>query len=69
MLRAVAADSKRSFTSLVIVSTPALHLKAAESFLETSQCTYEHNSVGVQENPDYEMWKEQISSGIGEEPD
>jgi len=33
---------------------PALRLKAAYSFLETSQCTKEHNSVEVQENPDYE---------------
>jgi len=32
-----------------------LRLKAAESFLETSQCTYEYNSVQVHKNPDYEM--------------
>jgi len=42
-------NSKRS---LVIVSTLVLHLKAAESFLVTSQCTSEHNSVEMQKNPD-----------------
>jgi len=35
----------------------------------TSQCTLEHNSVEVQKDPDYEMWKKQILSGIGEDPD
>jgi len=49
------------------VSTLVLRLKAAESFLETSHCVYEHNSVEVQKNPDYKMWKEQILSGIGED--
>jgi len=39
-----------------------LRLKAAESFLETNWCT-------SLKNPDYEMWKEQILSGIGEDPD
>jgi len=48
------------------VSTYVLRLKAAESFPETSQV---HNSVKVQSNSDYEMWKEQILSGIGEDPD
>jgi len=28
----------------------------------------EHNSVKVQKNPDYELKKEQILSGIGEDP-
>jgi len=32
----------------VIVSTLVLHLKAAEAVLETSQSTYENNSVEVQ---------------------
>jgi len=32
-------------------STLVLRLKAAESFLETSQC----NNMKVQKNPDYEM--------------
>jgi len=40
--------------SLVTVSTLVLRLKTAESFLETSQCTYK-------------MW--QILYGIGEHPD
>jgi len=58
MLRAVTAvvsnyhNSKRS---LVVVSTLVLRLKAAESFLEISQCTSEYNSVEMQKNPDYEM--------------
>jgi len=51
------------------VSTLVLRLKGAESFLETSQCTWERKSVEVQENPDYEMRKKQILSGIGEDPD
>jgi len=38
---------------LVIMSTLVLHLKAADSFLESNQCIHEHNSVEVQENPDY----------------
>jgi len=46
-----------------------LHLKAAKSFLATSQCTKEHNSVEMQKNPHYEMGKGQILSGIGEDPD
>jgi len=50
------------------MSTLVLRLKAAESFLETSQCTWQYNSVEVQKNPDYEMWKEKILSGIGEDP-
>jgi len=41
-----------------------LRLKAAESFLETSQFTAEHNSVEVQKNLDYEMLKVQILSGM-----
>jgi len=40
---------------MVIVSTLVLRLKAAESLLETSHCTYEHCSVEVQKNSDYEM--------------
>ena len=48
--------------SSLIVSTHVLSLKAAESFVETSKCT-------SLKNPDYEMWKEQILSGIGEVPD
>jgi len=43
-----------------MVSTPVLRPTAAESFLETSQWTSQHNSVNVQKNPDYEMWKEKI---------
>jgi len=46
--------------SLLIVSMLVLRLKAAESFLETSQCTWEHNTVEVQKNSDYEMWKERL---------
>jgi len=34
------------------VSTPVLRLKAAESFLEISQCTWEHNSMEMQKNLD-----------------
>jgi len=41
-----------------------LCLNAAESFLETSQCTPEHNSVEMQKNLDYEMLKVQILSGM-----
>ena len=54
---------------VVIVSMLVLHLKAVVSLLETSQCTSEHNSVEVQKNPDYEVRKEQILSGIGKGPD
>jgi len=36
----------------LIVSTLVLRLKAAESFLVTSHCTYQYNSVEVQKNPD-----------------
>jgi len=40
-----------------------LRLKAAKSFLETSQCTYFTEKSGL------EMRKEQILSDIGEDPD
>jgi len=39
----------------VIVNTLVLRLKAAKSFLETSQCTTEHNRVKIQKNPDYQI--------------
>jgi len=55
--------------SLVIVSTLVLHLKAAESFLGTSQCTLRTQQRGNAKNPDYEMQKEKILSGIVEDPD
>jgi len=38
------------------MSLLVLRMKAAESFLENSQCApKEHDSVEVQKNPDYEM--------------
>ena len=52
----------------MIVSTLVLRLKAAESFLETGQYAWEHNSMEVQKNR-ITRWKEQILSGIGEDPD
>jgi len=55
--------------SLVIVGTFVLRLKGVEFFLETSQCTLRTQPRVSEKNPDSEMWKEQILSGIGEDPD
>jgi len=38
-----------------MASALVLRLKAAESFPKTIPCTYEHKSVEIQKNPDYEM--------------
>jgi len=55
MLRACSLCYHNSKHSLVIVGTLVLRLKAAESFLETSQYIWEHNNVEVQKNPDHKM--------------
>jgi len=47
MLRAVAAAVVILTRSLLIVSTHVLRLKTAESFVETSQCTYVTEKSGV----------------------
>jgi len=39
------------------MGTLVLRLKADKSFLDTSQCTYERNSVEVQKNLDCKMGK------------
>jgi len=52
-----------------MVKTFVLRLKAAESFLEISQCTLRTQERRSAENPDYKMRKEQILSGIGDDPD
>jgi len=50
----------------VIVSTLVLRLKGAESFLETSQCTYKTGWMCRKIR--ITRCEEKISSGIGEDP-
>jgi len=52
----------------VIVSTLVLRLKAVESFLERMQSVHSRTQQNkVQKNPDYEIKKAQILSGVGED--
>ena len=52
----------------MIVSLLVLRLKAVESLLDQSVYLRKQQRESA-ENPDYEMWKEQILSGIGEDQD
>jgi len=65
----VVSSYHNSKPSLVIVSTPALRLKSCQILPRDQSVHFKNTTVSKSKNPDYEMWKEQILSGIGEDPD